>query len=386
MQAEKSNQKQQQLRKYRLRVFEVAVLFVFIIIFAVLLAFMMKYIMPFVIGWILAILLIPLVHKLEKHGMGRTASVVTILSATVAVLVASMTALIIAIAHEATMLTNNSTSYFVQVNTWIVDKVASGKVFYSKLPPDVAVKMKSELIDVLSSMEKWFQSFAAYLLTFVTHLPETLFVIVIALITTYFILANHEKMMSRFLAVLPPGWSGKFRGVLEAMSRAFVGSIRVQVILVIMSIVLGVIGLWILHFPYAVILGVLFGLAGIIPILGSAILTVPWAIGALLMGDVSIALKLLLLQIVVSVIRHMIEPKILADSVGLDTLSTLFALYVGMKALGVLGLFLGPIILIGVKSLFATHLFVDFIPHTMPEEGVQPARPVPDNKEVEGEP
>jgi sporulation integral membrane protein YtvI len=363
-----SDQRQQQLRRYRLRVLEVVALFVFIVVFAVLLAFLMQYILPFVIGWILAILLIPLVQKLEKHGMGRTGSVMTILSATVAILVAAMASLVVAIAHEANMLTSNSTGYFVQVNTWIVDKVATGKMFYSKLPPDVADKMKSELINVLSSMEKWLQSFAAYLLTLITHLPETLFVVVIALITTYFILANHERMMSRFLSALPPGWSGKFRGVLEAMSRAFVGSIRVQVILVIMSIFLGILGLWILRFPYAVILGVVFGLAGIIPILGSAILTVPWAIGALLMGDISVAFKLLLLQIVVSIIRHLIEPKILADSVGLDTLSTLFALYVGMKSLGVLGLFLGPIILIGVKSLFATHLFVDFLPHTMPDE------------------
>ncbi len=360
-------QRQGQLRRYRLRVLEVTALLVFIALFAVLLGFLMKYIMPFVVGWILAILLIPVVRKLESYGIGRTISVMMVISGTIAIIVAGLTGLIVTIAHEATMLTNNSASYFVQINTWIVDKVATGKVFYNKLPPDVADRLKNTLVSSLSTIEKWLQSFASYLLTFVTHLPEILFIAVIALITTFFILVNRERMMSKFLSALPPGWSDKFHGVLEAMTRAFVGSIRVQVILMLLSMVLGVAGLWFLHFPYAVILGVLFGITGIVPILGSAILTVPWAISALLMGDISAALKLILLQLIVSIIRHLIEPKILADSVGLDTLSTLFALYVGMKALGVLGLFLGPIILIGVKSLFATHLFVDFLPHTTPD-------------------
>ncbi len=357
-----STQKRKQFHRYLLRVLEMAVVLGFIIVVATLLVFAMKYIMPFVIGWILAILLIPAVRIFEQRGLGRFTSVIIVMGSTVIALVAAMIGLVIGIAREAVMLSTNSNTYFHYVNTWFGNKMALGRVFYSKLPVDVAEKMQSALVGTLNSFEKGFKSFAAFLLTAVTHVPESLFVVVIALITTFIVLVHRERMMNGFLAVLPPGWSGKFHSVLEAMTRAFVGSIRVQMILMLLSAVLGVAGMLILHFPYAIILGLLFGLSGIVPILGSAILTVPWAIGALVIGDASTAIKLILLQIVVSIIRHLIEPKILANSVGLDTLSALFGLYVGMKTLGVLGLFLGPIILIGVKTLFATHLFIDFLP------------------------
>ncbi len=370
--ANSSLHKQQQFHRYLLRVLEVAVLFCFIAIITILFAFLMKYILPFVIGWIFAVLLIPAVRGLEKHGVSRIISVISVMGTFVLAVVSIMIALIVGIAREAAMLTSKSTLYFQHVNNWIIDKVTLGRVFYSKLPPDVAAKMKAALSDTLKQVEKWLQSFVSFLLTSVTHLPESLFIIVIALITTFFILVNRERMLRRFLSFLPPGWSSQFRGVLEAMTSAFVGTIRVQGLLMLLSAVLGVAGMWILHFPYAVILGVLFGIAGIVPILGSAILTIPWAIGALLLGDLSTAVKLLLLQTVVSIIRHLIEPKILADSVGLDILSTLFALYVGMQSFGMFGLFLGPIILIGVKSLFATHLFVDFLPYTSPDRQAAP--------------
>jgi len=214
----------------------------------------------------------------------------------------------------------------------------------------------------LTTLQTLFSNFAKGLIQSVTHLPDYMFVAVIALIATYFMLVNRDHMYSRFLEMLPPGWSDKVKIVTDDMMRAFVGTIRVQVLLMLMSMVLGIVGMWVLGIQYAVILGILFGLAGIVPILGSAIITIPWAVGALLIGDVSLALKVLLLQLAISLIRHMVEPKLLADSVGLDTLSTLFALYVGMQLIGVLGLFLGPIVLIGIKSLFRIRLFIDFFP------------------------
>jgi predicted PurR-regulated permease PerM len=79
-------------------------------------------------------------------------------------------------------------------------------------------------------------------------------------------------------------------------------------------------------------------------------------------GNIPLGIQLLILQGCISLVRHIIEPKILASNVGLDTLSTLFAMYVGLKVIGILGLFLGPIFLIALKSLIKARMFIDFIP------------------------
>jgi sporulation integral membrane protein YtvI len=347
---------------------EVAVVFVFVFLIVLLFSFSMKYILPFVIGWVLALFLRPLVQRLENNGVARTPAVLIVLSSTLIICIVLFAAVITAIFREAFMLTSTSTFYFQRGNLWVTREIAKGKLYYGHLPPQVNKQFGSAIQETLSSVEQWLHEFVKFLLLSVTHLPENIFIAVIATITAFFVLKNREGMSTQFIQALPPGWGAKLHGVLKDMSRAFVGSLRVQIQLMGIAMILGVFGMWLLGFPYAVILGILLGLLGIVPVLGSALLTIPWALGALALGDISSAIKLIALQLVVSASRHMIEPKILANSVGLDTLSTLFSMYVGLQSIGFLGLFLGPIVLIGIKSLMRTHLFIDFLPGTLVQE------------------
>jgi sporulation integral membrane protein YtvI len=350
------------MRRYLWRVVEVVSLLLLVVILCYGFALVWPYIFPFVVGGVLAIVLLPLVRWCEAIGMRRTVAALTVMVGIVVMFLLIFTYLAIAIAKEATSLTANLPQYFTLAQDWVEQRLQRGVALYGQLPPQVSAGLQDTVSHVLKAIEGWVNNLATWILNSLTKLPEWTFLVVIALVATFFMLVNRERMYQSFLRTLPPGWSGKVQVVVNDVVRAFIGTIRVQIILMILSAVLGVLGMAVLHIPYALILGLLFGVSGMIPILGSAIMTVPWAAGALLLGDVPMAIKVLLIQVVISLIRHMVEPKILADSVGLDTLSTLFALYVGMKLMGVVGLFLGPIILIGVKSLLRIRLFVDFLP------------------------
>lgn len=353
---------QVQVRRYLWRLAEVTSLLVLLLLVTVVFVWALKYIFPFVIGWFLAILLLPLVKSLEARGVRKSPAALTVLIGILALIVVISTFVVIAIAREATLLLVNVPTYFNLLQTWVQHQIEVGKVFFGQLPPNVAQQMQTAAVHALSAVQNGFQKFAKFLLDSLTRLPEFSFVIAISLLTAYFMLADRDRLYRGFMGTLPPGWSAKLEVALNDMGRAFTGTIRVQVVLMLMSAVLGVLGMWILHIQYAVLLGIAFAITGLLPILGSAVMTIPWAFGALVSGDISLAIKILLLQMVISAIRHVVEPKILADNVGLDTLSTLFALYVGMQLMGVLGLFLGPIILIGLKSLLRARLFVDFLP------------------------
>lgn len=355
------------VQNYLRRLLEVAVLFVFVLLLVLVLGYSMKYILPFVIGWLVALFLKPFVQRLEKNGIRRTSAVLIVLLSTVVTCVLGFVAIVTSILREAFMLSTTSSLYFRRVSAWISHEITKGRDYYGHLPPQVTKQLEEALQDSLRTVEQWLHDFVRFLLTSVTHLPETIFIAIIALITAFFILRNPEGMSSRLIQVLPPGWGSQLNGVLDDMQKAFFGTLRVQVILVGIAMVMGISGMWVMGFPYAVILGILFGIFGIIPILGSALMTLPWAIAALFFGDIASAVKLIALQIIVSITRHIIEPKILANSVGLDTLSTLFSMYIGYQAIGFLGLFLGPIVLIGLKSLLRTHLLVDFIPVLSPK-------------------
>jgi len=53
----------------------------------------------------------------------------------------------------------------------------------------------------------------------------------------------------------------------------------------------------------------------------------------------------------------MIEPKIVSGHIGIHPIFTLIAMYTGFKFIGVLGMIIGPILLIILKNIFAT--FID---------------------------
>lgn len=87
------------------------------------------------------------------------------------------------------------------------------------------------------------------------------------------------------------------------------------------------------------------------------IVLVPWSLFAFVAGNNVLAIELLLLTSVVTVLRHVIEPKILGDNVGLDPLFVLISMYMGLASTGVIGLILGPFILIAYKSLQKAGVF-----------------------------
>lgn len=353
---------QRRVRQYFWRVVEVTVLLVFVALICTVFVVTLRYTLPFVIGGLIAILLLPLVRALERQKVGRPQAVIIVLVGVIAIVAIASVFLLVAVTREAALWLKNLPEYFSVLQIWVEHQIGVGKTMFGQLPPDVAASIQNSFANSITTVKNLMTGLTKALINSVRNMPESFFVVVIAVITAFFMLLNRDKMYNNFLKTLPPGWDPKVRVVSRDMMRAFAGTIRVQVLLMILSAVLGILGMWILSIHYAVILGLVFGLTGMIPILGSALLTVPWAIGALLIGDVALAIKILILQLVISFIRHMFEPKILANNVGLDTLSTLFGLYVGMKLFGVIGLFLGPIILIGIKSLFRIRLFVDLMP------------------------
>ncbi|WP_234969766.1 sporulation integral membrane protein YtvI [Alicyclobacillus vulcanalis] len=367
-----------QMRRYLWRVLEIVLMLAFIAAFVLALANLMRYILPFVIGWVYAILLIPLVRWLERRGLSRLTSVLLVLGVSVLCIVALSAGIIIGALREATSFVAHSQMFFRVQLAQIEGEIENGESLYGQLPPQASNAVQSAITQFAHGLEGSVHKIITDLIGIVTHLPDTIFIAVISVITAFFILQRRERMLARFYRMMPPGWAPKLNAVFEDMERAFLGTIRVQFILMCLSMFLGMIGMFVLGFPYAILLGILFGLSGLVPMVGSAILTVPWAIVALITGHVAVAIKVLALQVVISLIRHAVEPKILANNVGLDTLATLFGLYVGFKVMGFIGLFIGPIFLIGVKGLLQTRLFSDFLPA---EAGAESA-PDPGGEEV----
>lgn len=80
---------------------------------------------------------------------------------------------------------------------------------------------------------------------------------------------------------------------------------------------------------------------------------IPWAILCAINGDLNLGIAIIILLVIMSVIRQLLEPKLVSKNIGIHPIFTLIAMYTGFKVIGVLGLLIGPIVLIIFKNIFA---------------------------------
>ena len=102
---------------------------------------------------------------------------------------------------------------------------------------------------------------------------------------------------------------------------------------------------------YIPIIAIIIAIIDIIPVLGTGTVVIPWAAYSLISGNLSLAIALFAMYVCITVIRQIIEPKLVAGQLGLPAFATLMAMYIGSQLFGFIGLFLLPITLVMLKLL-----------------------------------
>lgn len=89
---------------------------------------------------------------------------------------------------------------------------------------------------------------------------------------------------------------------------------------------------------------------------GSGTVMIPWAIIVAINGDFNLGIAIIIIYATILVVRQLLEPKIVSGKIGIHPIFTLIAMYTGFKIIGILGLFVGPIILIILKNIFSVSI------------------------------
>ena len=148
---------------------------------------------------------------------------------------------------------------------------------------------------------------------------------------------------------------------IKQISKSLGGYLKAECILIFVSFLISIIGLYILKFigmdvKYPLLMALAIGFVDALPILGSGTVMVPWAIIVALNGDLNLGISIIVLWIIMSIVRQFLEPKIVSGKIGIHPIFTLIAMYTGFKVIGVMGMLVGPIVLIILKNVFSTVL------------------------------
>lgn len=234
---------------------------------------------------------------------------------------------------------------------------------YSHLDLEFKNKVDSTVQDTISSITKtaqdWVILFLNGLKNLFMSLPNMATVSVISLIGAFFISKDFYLWKNRFRRVLPNGVNSRMDQVLNDLKSALIGFIKAQLTLISLTAAIVIIGLLILDVDYAITIGLITGLVDLLPYLGTGTVFVPWIIYLFFKGNYGLVIGLSILYGVVLIFRQIIEPKVVAENVGLDPLLTLVALFVGLQLFGFLGLIIGPVALVLINALVKADVLSD---------------------------
>lgn len=102
---------------------------------------------------------------------------------------------------------------------------------------------------------------------------------------------------------------------------------------------------------YIVAISLIIAVVDIFPVLGTGTILFPWAFISFITGNIGMGIGLIVMYAVISVLRQIIEPKLVSMNIGIHPVFTLMGMYLGAQLFGVLGIFILPITFFLVKAL-----------------------------------
>lgn len=182
-------------------------------------------------------------------------------------------------------------------------------------------------------------------------IPGIIIELLFAVISSFFFTVDYENILSLAKRLLPKRTVDllcRLRGRVFKVAGKYLRSYALILLITFGELSLGLV---LLDVDNAVLIAFCIALFDILPVAGTGGIMIPWAIFSLIGGDWGFAVGLVVIWAVITIVRNIIEPKIVGRQVGLHPLLALIAMFVGTKLFGLVGLFLLPLTLAIVLPL-----------------------------------
>jgi len=196
---------------------------------------------------------------------------------------------------------------------------------------------------------------------FILSIPLIIAGIFITLVITFFILKDWENILKKIVDLLPMRTKTikrlikEFRDVTHTV-------IFAQLFVALIQGIVGTIGFYLLGVPFPILLGLILAFFALIPAIGTAIIWFPASLYLILMGyfsqDYWILSKGIILffygLFVISTIDNLLLAKIVHSKSKINQITTIIGVIGGASLFGIIGIFIGPILLPLLITYFQT--------------------------------
>ena len=354
MEKEDSTEKTEVMRKRLIKVSYFAMIALGIFLFGKIL---LPVLVPFIIAYLLALALNrPVTYLKDKIRCPRPLSSALLLL----LVIAALSAVIGLVGTLVVSWIESAFSFLPDIFIhgilpWLDKSANDLEAWFATIDPDIAATIDTAVNNTMKVLASGVEMLSSVVLTWagsaVTKIPMFLMNLLITIIATIFI-SSDLSMVKRFLRRLIPE-----KGMPTVqVAKSFFGHTVPKYFLSYVML-LGItfaeltLGLSILRVEKASTIAFFIAILDIFPVLGTGTILLPWAVISLISSNYTLAIGLLVMYVVITVIRQIIEPRLVASQISLHPLVTFVGMVCGVKLFGFWGLIAVPLSISFIRKL-----------------------------------
>ncbi len=326
---------------------------------------LLVFFMPFVIGWFIAYIASPVVNWLERRlkivkKLGSAIIIIGVLAGLVFLLYFAGSRLW----REIMALIQNMPDLYQQLESGLGDIGKTLEGVFTVLPKGIQNGWHAMVSNLDSTMGDLIGRFSeptvAAAGNFAKKIPSVLIATIVTVISAYFFIADRDAVIAWSKKIAPDPVVRRMSMVIDNLKYAVGGYFKAQMKIMVVVFGLLLIGFVLMGVHFQILLALLIAFLDFLPFFGTGTALIPWALYKFMVGNYKLAIALMVLYAVTQLVRQLIQPKLVGDSMGLNPLVTLVLLYVGYKVGSVLGMIFAVPIGMIVINLFQAGAF-DYI-------------------------
>lgn len=318
---------------------------------------LLGFFMPFVVGWIIAMIANPLVRFLERRlKLVRRHSSIVIVAGALALVIGILYLAVSRMLHFIWSFIQDLPVLYAGIEGDVQSSLGRLEGIFDFMPETMRDAWMTLGDNLGAYIGKLAESIASPTMeaagTVAKGIPAALVYFVVIILSAYFFIADRDRILSVIRSHMPE-WTGRYSNHLKKESRRLIGGYfmaQFKIMAVVWLILTA--GFFILGVSYGPLWALLIALLDFLPVFGTGTALIPWGIIKVLGGEYAFAAGLILIYVLTQVIRQLVQPKLVGDTMGLNPLLTLFLLYLGFKIRGLAGMILAVPIGLFIASLY----------------------------------
>lgn len=341
-------------KKYWRTAFDIALIALTVYLIMYSFSYLYRIATPIFFSFLIYLCIEPLAKRLNKLGLKKSiASGISVLLFTLIILAAFSGAAYL-LTKQGTELVGNFPKYQEMLAIQIANITEEVQRRFGTLPADLELVQRSkELIEGASAtLTKFGQTVLVNIIGYVSSFSNFVFNFVVGIILAYFLSIEITTWKKTAEDKTPNTFKKVFFFLRNNVFKGIALYIKAQAKMISITFIVILIALVLLGVENAFVIAVVSAIFDILPLLGVGTIFIPWIIYLIIVGQITLAVWLSALFLVVVLTRQILEPKITGDSLGVSAFTMLAFMIVSLSLFGISGVILSPILMILIKALY----------------------------------